>query len=67
MGEEIGPVLQAPTQPLDGVTGYLSGPVEFPFMVVNVLGCSPMSGWLQIMVNKAATARLGRYVLVSSP
>ena len=57
---------QAPTQPLDGASGYLSGPVIFPFISVRLMG-SPMSGWHQTLVNKSATARLGQYALVFSP
>jgi hypothetical protein len=59
-------VVQAPSQPLDGATGYFTGPALFP-LYPNVLLVCPMSGWLQTYVNKPATAQCGRYVLISFP
>ena len=43
-----------------------TGPALFP-LYPNVLLVCPMSGWLQTHVNKLATARCGRYVLISFP
>ena len=53
--------LQAPTQPLDGATGfYRTGSLSF-YISTRLVG-RPMSGWHQTSVNKPATTQFGRYV-----